>query len=84
MAMISVVQNVVVERRKLLSHQDTLDGIALASILPGPVTVNLVTYVGYRLRGAGGAFVSAFSAAVVMVAKTASPTWLSALIFAAR
>ncbi len=62
MAMISVVQNVVVERRKLLSHQDMLDGISLASILPGPVAVNLVTYVGYRLRGAGGAFVSAFAA----------------------
>lgn len=62
MAMISVVQNVVVERRKLLPHQDMLDGISLASILPGPVAVNLVTYVGYRLRGAGGAFVSAFAA----------------------
>lgn len=57
MAMISVVQNVVVERKRLMSHTDMLDGISLASILPGPVAVNLVAYVGYRLRGGLGAFV---------------------------
>lgn len=62
MAMISVVQNVIVERRKLLSHQDMLDGVSLASILPGPVAVNVVTYVGYRLRGGAGALVSAVAA----------------------
>lgn len=59
MALISMVQNVVVERRKLMSHHDMLDGISLASILPGPVAVNLVGYVGYRLRGGVGALVSA-------------------------
>jgi chromate transporter len=61
MAMIAVVQNVVVERRKLLSSADMADGISLASILPGPVAVNLVAYVGYRLRGAAGAAVSAIA-----------------------
>lgn len=62
MAMISVVQNVVVERKKLMTHADMLDGISLASILPGPVAVNLVAYVGYRLRGGLGAFVSVVAA----------------------
>ncbi len=62
MAMISVVQNVVVERRKLLSHPDMLDGISLAAILPGPFAMNVVAYVGYRLRGGWGAFVCAFAA----------------------
>jgi len=61
MAMISVVQNVVVERKKLMRHDDMLDGISLASILPGPVAVNLVVYVGYRLRGAAGAIISGFA-----------------------
>lgn len=59
MALISVVQNVIVERRKLLRHADMLDGVSLASLLPGPVAVNLVAYVGYRLRGGPGALVSA-------------------------
>src|ERR1043166_3483041 len=62
MAMISVVQNVVVERRKLLVHQDMLDGVSLATILPGPVAVNTVAYVGHRLRGRIGAFVSVVAA----------------------
>ncbi len=64
MALISVVQNYVVERRKLLKHEDMLDGISLATILPGPVAVNVVAYVGYRLRGGFGALVSA--AAVIL------------------
>ena len=59
MAMISVVENVVVERKKLLTHQEMLDGISLASMLPGPVAVNVCTYVGYRLRGRAGALVAA-------------------------
>lgn len=62
MAMISVVQNEVVDRRRLMPHHDMLDGISLASILPGPVAVNLVVYVGYRLRGGAGALVSAVAA----------------------
>ena len=62
MAMISVVENVVVERKKLLTHREMLDGISLASMLPGPVAVNVCTYVGYCLRGRPGAFVAAAAA----------------------
>jgi chromate transporter len=62
MAMISVVENLVVERKKLMSHHDMLDGVSLASLLPGPVAVNLVVYVGYRLRGGPGALVCALGA----------------------
>jgi len=62
MAMISVVENVIVERKKLLTHQEMLDGISLASMLPGPVAVNVCTYVGYRLRGRAGALVAATAA----------------------
>ena len=59
MALISVVQNYIVERRKLLSQEDMLDGVSLATILPGPVAVNVVAYVGYKLRGIPGAIVTA-------------------------
>lgn len=57
MTMISVMQNVVVARRGLLRDQDVLDGLALASALPGPLAINVVAYVGYRLRGTAGAVV---------------------------
>ena len=59
MALISVVQNEMVEHKKLLKHEDMLDGISLATILPGPIAVNVVAYVGYKLRGGLGALVSA-------------------------
>jgi chromate transporter len=59
MALISVVQHQIVERRKLLSQNEMLDGISLATILPGPVAVNVVAYTGYRLRGGPGALVCA-------------------------
>jgi chromate transporter len=61
MALISVVENIVVQRRKLLAHEDMLDGISLATILPGPMAVNVVAYVGYRIRGVWGAVASAVS-----------------------
>jgi len=59
MALISVVQNEMVDHKKLLKHEDMLDGISLATILPGPIAVNVVAYVGYKLRGGLGALVSA-------------------------
>lgn len=57
MALISVVQNYVVDRRRLLSQDEMLDGISLATILPGPVAFNVVAYVGFKLRGGLGALV---------------------------
>jgi chromate transporter len=57
MALISVVQNYVVERRQLLTQEEMLDGISLATILPGPIAMNVVAYVGYKLRGGMGALI---------------------------
>lgn len=59
MALISVVQHQIVDRRKLLPQREMLDGISLATVLPGPVAVNVVAYVGYRLRGGLGALICA-------------------------
>jgi chromate transporter len=61
MALISMVQTNIVDRAKLMSSEDMLDGISLATILPGPVAVNVVAYVGFRLRGGLGALVCAFA-----------------------
>lgn len=59
MALISVVQNYLVDREKLLTDEEMLDGISLATILPGPVAVNVVAYAGYQIRGIAGAAVCA-------------------------
>lgn len=57
MSLVSMIETQVVERRKWLLAEEMLDGVALASLLPGPMAVNTVAYVGYRLKGAVGALV---------------------------
>ena len=57
MALISVVQNYLVDRKKLLTDREILDGISLATILPGPVAFNVVAYSGYKINGIFGAIV---------------------------
>lgn len=59
MALISVVENIIVQRHKLFEHKEMLDGISLANLLPGPMAVNVVAFVGYRLHGPLGALVTA-------------------------
>ncbi len=61
MALLSVIENLIVKQRQLLTHEDILDGFSLASILPGPVAIDVVAYIGYRLRGWMGAVVTTFA-----------------------
>ncbi len=61
-AMIPIVQNEVVESKKLISEQDFLDSVAFASGLPGAIIVNLSIFVGDRIAGIFGALASAFGA----------------------
>lgn len=58
MSLIAVVEYIVVEKMKLLTHEDILDGISLTTFLPGPISTNVVVYAGYRIRGIWGAFFS--------------------------
>lgn len=59
MALISVIETRIVKQRKLMQHTEMLDAISLANLLPGPQAVNVVAYVGYRLKGPLGAVTSA-------------------------
>lgn len=58
MSLISVVQKILVEKRKLITSEDMLDGIALAGLLPGPQAVNVVAYSGNKLKGTWGAIIA--------------------------
>ncbi|WP_420568007.1 chromate efflux transporter [Thalassovita sp.] len=59
MALVSVVRAEVVEKQRLMSDDEIMEGVALAMVLPGPVAVNVVAFVGNRLAGALGALVCA-------------------------
>lgn len=58
MALISCVENTFVKRYGLVKHQEMMDGVSLANLLPGPIAVNVVAFVGFRIRGGWGAAVS--------------------------
>lgn len=58
MALISVIENRIVKQHGLLEHKEMLDAISLANLLPGPQAVNVVAFIGYRLRGPIGALTS--------------------------
>jgi len=61
MALIAVVQKQLVDEDKVIREEVVLDGISLASVLPGAVAINVVTYIGYQLHGYKGALVSMFA-----------------------
>ncbi len=58
MALIAVVKNIMADRDKTIKNETILDGVAIASLLPGPMAVNVVAYIGYTLRRWTGAVVS--------------------------
>ena len=58
MAMVSVIQDQMVAKNKVINNEIILDAVSLASVLPGPLAVNVVTFVGYQLKGIKGALVS--------------------------
>lgn len=58
MALISVVQKELIEKKEILKDQVIFDGISLASVLPGPMAFNVIVYIGYYLKGVKGALVS--------------------------
>lgn len=64
MSLVAMVQKQLVDLDKKLKEEDLLDGITLTSVLPGPVAVNVIAYVGYRLKGIGGA-IAAFTGIIL-------------------
>lgn len=67
MAVVSATQYLIVERRRLLPAADLLDDLALASVLPGPVAINVVAYTGYRMRGVAVAMLCAILPAFLCI-----------------
>lgn len=58
MAMVSVIKNQMVDREGILSDVSIIEGMTLASILPGPFAVNFVSYLGHRYYGLIGGLMS--------------------------
>lgn len=57
MAIVALIRQICVERRRWLSDEEFAHGVALSQFL-GAFAVNTTTFVGYRLRGVSGAIVA--------------------------
>lgn len=57
-AMIALLQDEFVEKKKWIDKDEFLDLVAIAESTPGPIAINSSTYIGYRMGGFIGAAVS--------------------------
>ena len=57
-AMISLIEREFVEKRKWIEYEEFSDVVAIAESTPGPIAVNMATYIGYKTRGYLGAALS--------------------------
>ena len=54
-AMIAIIENLCVEQKKWITHEEMMDMTVIAESTPGPIAINCATYVGYKQRGLWGA-----------------------------
>ena len=73
-AMLSLIQNEIVEQQGWLTVSQFADIVAVSQMTPGPIAINSATYIGYTVAGFWGSFVATFAvclpALTVMLALT--------------
>ncbi len=57
-AMISIIENNCVERKKWISHDDMMNITVIAESTPGPIAINCATFVGYQQAGFPGSVIA--------------------------
>lgn len=53
-AMIANIREVILEKKKWLDDEELLQVITIAESTPGPIAINLATYIGYKKKGVIG------------------------------
>ena len=57
-AMIPLIENICVENKKWITHDEMMDITVIAESTPGPIAINLATYVGYKQKKTAGALIA--------------------------
>ena len=57
-AMISMIENNCVERKKWITHDEMMNVTVIAESTPGPIAINCATFTGYKKAGFLGALVA--------------------------
>ena len=54
-AIIALLENEFISKRNWIDHDEFMDVVAIAESTPGPIAINVATYIGYKLKGVFGA-----------------------------
>ncbi|MBO4710460.1 chromate transporter [bacterium] len=57
-AMLSVIEDNCVEKKKWITHDDMMNLTVIAESTPGPIVINCATFIGYRQAGVLGSIVA--------------------------
>ena len=57
-AMIAILENEFVEKKKYMEKDEFLDMVAIAESTPGPIAINAATYIGYKHAGVLGSIIA--------------------------
>lgn len=63
-AMIALLENEFVQKKKWIDKDEFLDMAAIAESTPGPIAINSATYIGYRIAGVLGSTVSTIAVVI--------------------
>lgn len=59
-AMISLIEDICVEKKRWITHDEMMDVTVIAESTPGPIAINCSTFVGYKQKGLPGALAATF------------------------
>lgn len=59
-AMIAMIENICVENKKWITHDEMMDITVIAESTPGPIAINCATFTGYKKAGFAGALAATF------------------------
>ena len=63
-AMIALLENEFVERKKWLEKDEFLDMVAISESTPGPIAINAATYIGYKTEGLWGSLAATVAVSI--------------------
>jgi chromate transporter len=53
-AMVPIIKHDLVEKKKWLEEEELMEILAIAESTPGPISINVATYTGYKIKGFWG------------------------------
>ena len=57
-AMIALIENICVEKKQWITHDEMMNITVIAESTPGPIAINCATYIGYKQRRFAGALIA--------------------------